>query len=230
MKSSFDVISQGLPNCVKFERVSPNHIYYFLLILPCDSFYLHNWIWHYWLKLCYRHGVCFCLQLSSLRFERALPGVWEWAKWNLFASMSMAAAASRTLSVLVLLAYFQLAICQYSGGRPVQPAGYETFTLPPPGDPNYRTYVFNSRRYGQVLPARPYIPSYNDPSLPNPNSYDPNINRGLPPGEDPNRYMFNDVSIIVTYIIVVYYLSIILFIHYYLTYLNLGTKTITLNI
>lgn len=120
--------------------------------------------------------------------ERALPRVLE---WNLFASM--AAAASRTLCVL--LTYLQLAICQYSGGRPVQPAGWETFTLPPPGDPNYRTYVYNNRRYGQALPARPFIPSYNDPSLPNPNSYDPNINRGLPPGEDPNRYMFNDVSI-----------------------------------
>lgn len=102
---------------------------------------------------------------------------------------AMASSILQALSVLTLVYHV---VCQYSGGRPINP-GRETFTPPPPGDPNYRTYVYNSRRYGQALPARPFIPSYNDPNL-NPNSYDPNINRGLPPGEDPNRYMFNDVS------------------------------------
>ncbi|XP_054268687.1 neuroligin-2 [Macrosteles quadrilineatus] len=102
----------------------------------------------------------------------------------------MASRASRTLLLLQCL-HLQLISSQYSGGRPIQPEGREVFTLPPPGDPNYRTYIYNNRRYGQALPPREFIPSYNNPQLPNPNSYDPTINRGLPPGEDPNRYMFN---------------------------------------
>lgn len=66
------------------------------------------------------------------------------------------------------------------------------FTVPAPGDPNYKTYVYNNRRYGQALPPRQFVPSYN-PDLPNPNSYDPNINRGLPPGEDQYTHMYNEV-------------------------------------
>ncbi|KAG8258976.1 hypothetical protein J6590_021766 [Homalodisca vitripennis] len=107
-------------------------------------------------------------------------------------SVTASRTISRTFHVVVCSLQCLCVLSQYSGGRPIQPGGRETFTLPPPGDPNYKTFVYNSRRYGQALPPRPFIPSYNDPNLPNPNSYDPNINRGLPPGEDPNRYIFND--------------------------------------
>lgn len=71
------------------------------------------------------------------------------------------------------------------------------YTVPSPGDPNYKTYVYNSRRYGQTVTQRPNLSPYNpyyNPAIPNPNNYNPDINRGLPPGEDPNRFRYQDVS------------------------------------
>lgn len=109
-----------------------------------------------------------------------------------FTSVARSSPRSPYLPVLFIL-LVSPATCQYSGGRPLQPGSREVFTVPPPGDPNYKTYFYNNRRYGQGLPPRQFIPSYNDPNHPNPNSYDPNINRGLPPGEDRDIYMYNEV-------------------------------------
>uniref|UniRef100_A0A1B6E0R6 DDE Tnp4 domain-containing protein n=1 Tax=Clastoptera arizonana TaxID=38151 RepID=A0A1B6E0R6_9HEMI len=55
---------------------------------------------------------------------------------------------------------------------------YNNQEQPSPGDVNYKTYVYNSRRYGESIPQN-FNPR--QPNI-NPNSYDPDINRGMPPG------------------------------------------------
>lgn len=69
---------------------------------------------------------------------------------------------------------------------------------PSPGDINYKTFVYNSRRYGQSVP-QDYYPRQPQQNI-NPNNYNPEINRGLPPGvaEDPDRFRYQDVSKYVT--------------------------------
>lgn len=61
------------------------------------------------------------------------------------------------------------------------------YTPPPPGDPNYKTFVYNNRRYGSTFSNDPFF--YNNPQLSgsqnpngayNPNIYDPNRPFGQP--------------------------------------------------